>query len=326
MLIVWRILPEKAARVRSRIMSSRNVRNTQVQNLLLLAMLLKRRTNARRGRTRLRKTSDVILQCKRHILARNGRVGCRVVESILQVRAVQARGHAEQVRVGLVVESAVEVVGVALEDDVCEGRCESQNGVCVSVCAVVDRWVQNVGNVVGYVLLNIGQVSLEEACVAVAVDAGGWCEKQALVRIVADHKAQVLVEVAFEQQLSRHLGHKGTVNSWSVGISSIWRSVYLFRVGGNQLRSRKLTSLLHRANIEEAQELLKGGLLLLVGSEGIPPRALDNSLLERQLSTLAPVRSNLVEDGSSSCRFPNHSDALRITSKEVNVLLHPFQG
>ena len=307
-------------------MGSCNVRNTQVQNLLLLAMLLKHRTNARLGRTRLRKTSDVILQCKRHILARNGRVGCRVVESILQVRAMQSRGHTEQVCVRLVEESAVEIVGVALEDDVCEGRCESQDRVRVSVCAVVDRWIQNIGDVVGNVLLDVGQVSLEEACIAVAVDAGRWCEEQALVGIVADHKAQVLVEIAFEQQFSRHLGHKGTVNSWSVGISSVWRSVYLFRVGGNQLRSRKLTSLLHRANIEEAQELLKGGLLLLVGREGIPPRALENSLLERQLSTLASVRSNLVEDGSSSCRFPNHSDAIRITSKEVNVLLHPFQG
>ena len=73
---------------------------------------------------------------------------------------MQARWHAEQVRVCLVVEGAVEVVGVALEDDVCEGCCESQNGACVSVCAVVDRWIQNVGDVVGYILLDIGPCSL----------------------------------------------------------------------------------------------------------------------------------------------------------------------
>src|SRR5699024_4369650 len=118
----------------------------------------------------------------------------------------------------------------------------------------------------------------------------------------------------------------GTINSWSVGVSSVRRSVYLFRIRGNQLRSGKLASLLHRADIKETQELLQSGLLLLISGKRIPARALENSLLERQLFALASVRGNLVKNRPSSCRFPKHGDALRIASKEMNVLLHPFQG
>lgn len=138
---------------------------------------------------------------------------------------MQGRRGGEEVGVGLVLEGFVEVVGVAGEGQLGDdGRGAVEVvGVALGLGTGKVGGVQGVKDVVkGFGVGGDGGDSDGELGLNIGlVLAGGGCEDEALVGVVADHDLQALVELSTSQQLSGKGRQEVTVNDRSVGEATV---------------------------------------------------------------------------------------------------------
>lgn len=134
---------------------------------------------------------------------------------------MQRGRHRELVRVGIVVEGAIEIVGIAGEAHVRDGEDDALEVVFVAVGAVKDRGVEDIFNIGGSAGGDTGELGGD-----VVVERGGGGdgrvgEEEALVFVVADHDVDVFVVRALEKEFAREVGGEEAVDDGAVGEASV---------------------------------------------------------------------------------------------------------
>lgn len=203
-----RLLPPQTARIRRRIHNLRNRRRIETDDIGGRAIQRKHRDARPTGHAVDGEAGEVLLHCDGDsVVDHGGQVG-PVEEGVGDVLAVDGGADGELVRVGLVEEGAVEVVGVAGEGALGGGEDGALVVGRVAVAAVEDGWVEDILNVREHGRADAGEIEGEEFGVRGVVLDGGAGEEEAFVGVVADHDFDVLVERSLKEESAGQGGHE----------------------------------------------------------------------------------------------------------------------
>ena len=284
---------------------------------------------------RLGKGDDLVLVRQRDgdVVRAVGVICARtVVEGVLVVVGVEGGRDAELVAVGLVVECAVEEVGGTGDGVFGHEENGAAEVVGVGEGAVEDGRVERCGDVRNRAGVRAWQPELNKTGEGVG-GVGGWeGEQDAFGRVVAIHDLDRFVEAALEEKpaggvrdvLAIDDGGKGecAIMTWGVVGAKADREA----VGRVQGANGGLLEFLQGRDVRQGQKLIEGIFLLLYGDVADEPRTHGQTLLERRWACGAAVRSDVEHNRRATRRFSKNGDAVWISSKEMDVLLHPFKS
>lgn len=244
---------------------------------------------------------------------------------------MQPGGHAEIVAVRVVSVGEVEGARVARKD------CFGDENRGAGELGGVGEGAVEVGGVEGldYGIEGGGEDGREGALeiggeVAV-IGHKGRGEKEALLRIVAQHDLHVFVELAVQEQFSGEFRSKVSIDGWAVGECPVLRKTRYGVVRVVQLLGRQVAELIERGDLLlgdkrcEAEGPLENSLVLIVARARDPSGALRDGLLERNLALQPAIGGDLMHDRPAASAFADDGNAVWVAAKEVDVLLHPLE-
>lgn len=307
-MIVRRSLPEVTAGVVGRIAHGCDGVIPNVHEVPLDPILWEGRGQGRFWGPAVREAGEPILHYvshrdvgNRYPQIRGDRAGTIVEESVQDILPVQRRWDTELVGVRLVLVRPIEIVSIALKAQIRDDKRGAGEWIGIAPFAVIPWWIEDIGDILSYIGPNRREYLLQYSREIIALRRVGRHKLEALVGIVTDHDADVAIKVARQQQLSRQGGCKCAIHNWAVEEAAIEGfGTNLIRIPSDQLRRRQAACLLDRTDIQNIQKLLQRVLLLRRRDYGIPPRALNDCLLERSRTSFASVGCDLMHDGTCS--------------------------
>ncbi len=210
-------------------------------------------------------------------------------------------------------DGAAEVIGIretAVEDGRVERCCDVRDGA--SICA----W----------------QPQLNEAGEGVG-GVGGWeGEKDTLGRVVTVHHLDRFVEPAFEEESARGVGYVLTVDNGGVSKCAVMTWGVVGAKANREAVSRVegangcLLEFLQGRDIGEGQELVESVFLLLRRDVTHEPRTHGQTLLEWRRACGTTIRSDMEHNRRATRGLAEDGDTIWISTKEMNVILHPIKS
>ena len=86
-----------------------------------------------------------------------------------------------------------------------------------------------------------------------------------------------------------------------------------------------MAGLVNGADVEEAEEGLKGCFLLETAWHGLPSRRLRDGLCKRSWSFETTKGGDLVHDGAAASRFTKNSHSFLVAAEPMNIVLYPLK-
>jgi hypothetical protein len=236
-----------------------------------------------------------------------------------------------------------EHVGAAREEGF---RDEKVTADCLGSVPIgtVEYWrIERFGDVLDGCIGNCGEVDTQ-ICFKCGFVLSEWIhEFNAFIDVVAGHYLQGFIKPALEQQFAWKGGSEFSIDDRvfisistpSKGYQRVLtkrecsiRSRFADDLVVDELKCfcRQRTCCLERANTCLGQERLKHCFLTSRARHHLEPRALHNGLLEWHLAFQTTISRDLVHSATTTSRFTNDGNLIRISAEFVDVLLDPLEG